>query len=267
VVRLYYETFYCFHLVTGVLFALFSQMHDYNTMFFLLPPFAGWIVDWILRRYSQKRINLRLGAAAAATEPESLGFSAGFVTITGSTLSPVVALSFPIPFYCFRAAPIILSMTITPVWTLVMSNFVGKLWLRWQHFLYRGYHLRDGAALDNLDDRGHSNDNGSVEEGVLTDSHDHQPDNDNDAAYGEDGSVDDATSRVDDIGQGCVNDHSHLLPDNVMWVSGKVDIENVLSEHLLSDDSAVVACGPERFVDSVRQQVKQMNPAVRVYVP
>jgi len=48
----FYETFERFHLLCSLLFLLFANLHDYNTLHFVQPAIAAWIADRLLRRFS-----------------------------------------------------------------------------------------------------------------------------------------------------------------------------------------------------------------------
>ena len=47
-----YEQFRYLHLILSVLFILFSNLHDYNTLHFVQPGFAAWTADLVLRKWS-----------------------------------------------------------------------------------------------------------------------------------------------------------------------------------------------------------------------
>ena len=50
--RRYYETFRVLHWVFSALFLLGSNLHDYNTWFFIQPALIMMVTDFVLRRYS-----------------------------------------------------------------------------------------------------------------------------------------------------------------------------------------------------------------------
>jgi predicted ferric reductase len=56
-------------------------------------------------------------------------------------------------YYCFRGAPMLLSIVLTPIWTWLTYRIVAKLWLHWTKCLQRGYH-QSHQSDDDVDDSG-----------------------------------------------------------------------------------------------------------------
>lgn len=98
-----YETFFAIHVLAAVIFVVFAHMHDYNTLFFVQPALAAWLIDGILRGYNLTTLHIKETESASCinlptNDPESIGvFQTGCVTVTYNSSLAVVAVEFPIP--------------------------------------------------------------------------------------------------------------------------------------------------------------------------
>lgn len=103
-----FESFYIVHMILTVIFLLFSNLHDYSTMFFVQPAYAGFVTDMMLRRFSDKCTRL-MGSSRGASfsdnhrdddDDDDHGEPGGERVIISATAQgdgPLVSLTFPIP--------------------------------------------------------------------------------------------------------------------------------------------------------------------------
>jgi NAD(P)H-flavin reductase len=109
--RWYNTYFYVLHLGCTAGGLVFSQLHDYNTLFLVQPALAGWMVDRLLRALSPRRTVIRgLAVVADADNGQPQGSTpveqarSTRMTITTTTPAanndaPIVSLTLPIPLH------------------------------------------------------------------------------------------------------------------------------------------------------------------------
>mmetsp|Transcript_31450 Transcript_31450/g.71974 ORF Transcript_31450/g.71974 Transcript_31450/m.71974 type:complete len:879 (-) Transcript_31450:62-2698(-) len=107
-----YGTSYAAHVLLTFAFIYFSNLHDYNTIFFFQAGYAALVADWFLRKFShEKCVQMTLvtkddcddDAGEYCNDDEdyggtgSVGHNLGVAVITGNEESSVVSVNLPIP--------------------------------------------------------------------------------------------------------------------------------------------------------------------------
>jgi len=90
----FYEVFKVLHWIFAALFLLGSNLHDYNTFFFIQPSVVLMVADFMLRRHSKLESSSSLtplSSANAGMEKE------GTVAVSSSKTGTLASLTFPIP--------------------------------------------------------------------------------------------------------------------------------------------------------------------------
>lgn len=88
-----FESFYWLHLIFSAFFVFFSNLHDYNTYFFLQPAFASWIADLLQRCSRTERVHVE----DDTSPPDGLVRNSGTLVLSATKEAPVVCVSLPIP--------------------------------------------------------------------------------------------------------------------------------------------------------------------------
>lgn len=97
----FYECFSWFHLLFSILFVLFSNLHDYNTLHFIQPAAAAWIADRLLRRYSSLTTCVRQhypsDGNSSRIEYENINDGRAVISIPMQNEIKVICLAIDIP--------------------------------------------------------------------------------------------------------------------------------------------------------------------------
>jgi len=96
--RCNYECFLVSHLVFSALFVFFSNLHDYNTMFFVQPAWATWMCDQLLRQHHKTTVTSVLDTSPARA-------STMIASMSLKSTCRIVALTFEVQSSCNIPTP------------------------------------------------------------------------------------------------------------------------------------------------------------------